>query len=102
MAETMTDLEKRCVKALRLSVNAGTLLLSEIQSNIEAARAELLRSGVSATKVEEEGSLVQNAIIDYVLMQMNDEDQYDRYFNAWQYEMDNLRKSYPQEQENEE
>ena len=52
MAETMTDLEKRCVKALRLSESAGTLLLTEIQSNIEAARAELLRSGVSAAKVD--------------------------------------------------
>ena len=101
MAETMTDLEKRCVKALRLSESAGTLLLTEIQSNIEAARAELLRSGVSAAKVEEDSPLIQNAIIDYVLMQMNDEDQYERYFNAWQYEMDNLRKSFPGDRDEE-
>ncbi len=98
----MTDLELRCVRALRLSTSAGTLLLEEIQNNIDAARAELIRSGVSASKVEENGSLVQQAIIDYVLMQMNDEDQYDRYLNAWQYQMDNLRKSYPQERTNEE
>jgi urease accessory protein UreF len=101
MAETMTNLETRCVKALRLSESAGTLLLEEIQSNIEAARAELLRSGVSSEKVEEDGALIQNAIIDYVLMQMNDEDQYERYFNAWQYEMDNLRKSFPGDRDEE-
>lgn len=101
MAETMTNLEQRCVKALRLSESAGTLLLEEIQSNIEAARAELLRSGVSSAKIEEDDALMQNAIIDYVLMQMNDEDQYERYFNAWQYEMDNLRKSFPGDRDEE-
>lgn len=97
----MTDLETRCVKALRLSESAGTLLLEEIQNNIEAARAELIRSGVSSETVQEEGPLIQNAIIDYVLMQMNDEDQYERYFNAWQYEMDNLRKSFPGDRDEE-
>ena len=97
----MTDLETRCVKALRLSESAGTLLLEEIQNNIEAAGAELIRSGVSSEMVQEEGPLIQNAIIDYVLMQMNDEDQYERYFNAWQYEMDNLRKSFPGDRDEE-
>lgn len=97
----MTDLETRCVKALRLSESAGTLLLEEIQNNIEAARAELIRSGVSSETVQEEGPLIQNAIIDYVLMQMNDEGQYERYFNAWQYEMDNLRKSFPGDRDEE-
>ena len=97
MANLMTNLEERCVKALRLSTSAGTLLLTEIQNNIEAARAELVRAGVSEEKVQEEGSLVQQAIIDYVLMEMNTEDQYDRYLNAFQYQMDNLRKSFPKE-----
>ncbi len=97
MANLMTNLEERCVKALRLSTSAGTLLLTEIQNNIEAARAELIRAGVSEEKVQEEGSLVQQAIIDYVLMEMNTEDQYDRYLNAFQYQMDNLRKSFPKE-----
>lgn len=97
MANLMTNLEERCVKALRLSTSAGTLLLTEIQNNIEAARAELIRAGVSKEKVQEEGSLVQQAIIDYVLMEMNTEDQYDRYLNAFQYQMDNLRKSFPKE-----
>ena len=72
-------------------------MLTEIQNNIEAARAELIRAGVSEEKVQEEGSLVQQAIIDYVLMEMNTEDQYDRYLNAFQYQMDNLRKSFPKE-----
>lgn len=97
MANLMTNLEERCVKALRLSTSAGTLLLTEIQNNIEAARAELIRAGVSEEKVQEEDSLVQQAIIDYVLMEMNTEDQYDRYLNAFQYQMDNLRKSFPKE-----
>ena len=97
MANLMTNLEERCVKALRLSTSAGTLLLTEIQNNIQAARAELIRSGVSEEKVQEEGSLIQQAIIDYVLMEMNTEDQYDRYLNAFQYQMDNLRKSFPKE-----
>ena len=97
MATSMTDLEKRCADALRLSSAAANLLLSEIQSNIETARAELVRSGVSSAKITEEGYLVQQAIIDYVCMQMGDEAQYDRYLTAFQYQQDNLRKTYPEE-----
>lgn len=97
MATSMTDLEKRCVSALRLSSAAAELLLPEIQSNINTARAELLRSGVSSAKVQEEDVLVQQAIIDYVCMQMGDEGLYDRYLVAFQYQQDNLRKTYPED-----
>lgn len=89
----MTDLEKRVAKALRLSDAAAELLLSDIQDNIRTAGAELIRSGVPASVVEEEGDLVQQAAVTWCLMNMGDEEKYPMYFNAFQYQQDNLRKS---------
>ena len=95
----LTDLEQKVANALRLSPNAAQLLLSEIQFNIESARAELIRSGVPSSKVGEDDSLVQQAIITYCLMNMNDEDKYEMYFNAFTYQQDNLRKTIPEDDE---
>lgn len=93
----LTDLEQKVANALRLSANAAQLLLPDIQFNIESARAELIRSGVPSSKVTEDTSLIQQAIITYCLMNMNDEDKYDQYFNAFSYQQDNLRKTYREE-----
>ena len=93
----LTDLEQKVANALRLSPNAAQLLLPEIQFNIESARTELIRSGVPSSKVTEDTSLIQQAIITYCLMNMNDEDKYEQYFNAFSYQQDNLRKTYREE-----
>ena len=93
----LTDLEQKVANALRLSPNAAILLLPEIQFNIESARAELIRSGVPSSKVAEDTSLIQQAIITFCLMNMNDEDKYEQYFNAFSYQQDNLRKTYREE-----
>ena len=89
----MTDLEKSVAHALRLSTNAATLLLEEIDRNIAAAKAELKRAGVNAAAVDAEGALVTEAIVTYCLMNMGDETRYERYFTAFQYQQDNLRRS---------
>ena len=88
-----TDLEKRCIRALRLSTEAATYLLDEIQDNIKAAEAELIRSGVPDDVVNAEGDLVSQAVVTYVLMMMNDEDKYAQYFASFTYQQDNLRKT---------
>jgi hypothetical protein len=93
----LTDLEKRVASALRLSPAATTLLLTEIQDNIATARAELIRSGVPAAVAEGSGKLAEQAIVTYCLMNMNDEDKYEQYFSAFQYQQDNLRKSIHEE-----
>ena len=95
MAATLTDLEKSVAAALRLSNNAAQLLLDEIQRNIATAKAELDRAGVDPDLVSQEGTLVSEAIVTYCLMNMGDETRYERYFTAFQYQMDNLRKTYP-------
>jgi len=89
----MTDLERAVARALRLSDNAATNLLSEIQRNIEVAKAELIRSGVGADVISIEGPLVDEAIITFCCMKMGEEDQYERLFDAFTYQQDNLRKS---------
>lgn len=94
----MNDLEARVARALRLSPTASELLSVDIQDNIATARAELIRSGVAESVVQAEGDLVQQAIVTYCLMNMNDEDKYDQYFAAFQYQQDNLRKSISDEE----
>lgn len=86
----MTELEKAVCNALRLSTLASETLLPEIQRCIDIARAELIRSGVSVDKADE--NLVNSAIVTYCQMAMGDADNYERYFTAFQYQQDNLRK----------
>ena len=100
---TLTDLETRVARALRLSDAAAVLLLTTIQDNINTARAELIRSGVSAVVANGSGDLVEQAIVTYCLMNMGSEDKYELYFNAFTYQQDNLRKTvYPENTEDEE
>jgi uncharacterized phage protein (predicted DNA packaging) len=77
--------------ALRISHN---LLDSDIQSTIDVARAELIRSGVSKEKAESEDSLIESAIKTYCLfVHANDDKRAQGFFESWQYQLDNLRKS---------
>jgi uncharacterized phage protein (predicted DNA packaging) len=77
--------------ALRISHN---MLDSDINSTIDTARAELIRSGVSAEKANSEDVLVESAIKTYCLfVYTNDDKRAQGFFESWQYQLDNLRKS---------
>ena len=100
---TLTDLETRVARALRLSDTAAVLLLTTIQDSISTARAELIRSGVPDAVANGDGDLAEQAIVTYCLMTMGDEDKYEMYFNAFTYQQDNLRKTvYPENTDDEE
>lgn len=89
----MAALKETIIKALRLSSAAGTALSDEIDRNIKAARAEMIRVGVSADLAESEHVLIEEAIVTYSLMNMDYSDTFDRYQAAWLYQIDCLRKS---------
>lgn len=77
--------------ALRIQTN---LLNDEIESTIEEARAELIRSGVPVEVVEAEGPLVRSAIRTYCQMKLaNDKTMTDGYRMSFEYQQDCLRKS---------
>lgn len=89
----MTELEKAIARQLRLSENAAEKLLDTIRENIEAAEAELIRSGCDADMVHEHGPLYTQAIKSYVCMMMCNDDLYERYAEMFKYQQDCLRKS---------
>lgn len=72
--------------ALRISHNR---LDAEIDRNIDVARAELSRAGVPVDKSDQK--LVDEAVITYCLYKMAP-DENERYFDAFVYQCDNLRK----------
>lgn len=77
--------------ALRISHN---VLDSDINNTIDTARAELIRSGVSEEKANSNDVLVENAIKTYCLfVYTNDDKRAQGFFESWQYQLDNLRKS---------
>lgn len=68
----MTDLEKQVVSALRLSETSAEALLTEIQTNISIARADMIRSGISETNANDDTNmLVRNVITKYVTSEMS-------------------------------
>lgn len=91
----MTDLEKYCVNALRLSEASAEALLNDIQLRIEVARAELIRSGVPADIAnDDDNMLVVNAIIKFVISEMDNlENERIKAFDAFRLNMEELRKS---------
>lgn len=78
--------------ALRISHNC---LDNDIQDTIATARAEMIRSGVVADKVnDEEDALITNAIKTYCLfVYSSDSNKTEGYWTSWQYQLDCLRKS---------
>ena len=86
--------------ALRISHN---LLDNEIADVITSARQEMVRAGVNANVVSGEVSdypaeLIEQAIKTYVLEYYTREPkEAERYSQSFQYQCDNLRKSYPAE-----
>lgn len=89
----MTDLEKAVARSLRLSDRAAEKLLDTIQRNIETARAELIRSGISEEVVEAGGALVEDCIITFCMVRMGEETDRVWYEQSFLYQQDNLRKS---------
>lgn len=98
----MEGLEKAVADALRLSSAGAEKLLPTIQRNIRTARAELIRSGVPSTVAESDNILVENAIITFCLYQMDDEEDREKNFAAFQYQQDCIRKSSNEDPETEE
>lgn len=78
--------------ALRIS---HTKLDNEINNTIAVARAELIRTGIHADKANATGDyLINEAIKTYCLFSYsNDDKMAEGYFNSWQYQVENLRKS---------
>ena len=77
--------------ALRISHN---LLDRDIEDTIEVARAEMIRSGVSKELANSDNVLIKSAIKTYCLfVHSNDDKKTQGFFDSWQYQLDNLRKS---------
>ncbi|SEA49598.1 hypothetical protein SAMN04515656_11211 [Eubacterium aggregans] len=64
----------------------------EIESTIKVARAELIRSGVSASAANGDDPLIEEAIVAYAMFKMAP-DENDRYQESFLYQQDCLRKS---------
>ena len=65
---------------------------SEINADITAARAELIRSGVSEDSANGDDTLIEDAILQYVLYRMA-ASRNDDYRESWLYQQDCLRRS---------
>lgn len=91
----MTDLEKYCISALRLSSASAEALLEEIQYKISIARAELVRLGISEEKATTDNdNLINNLIIKYVTSEMASvESERDKALEAFRICADELRKT---------
>lgn len=81
---------------LALRIN-HSILDEEIKETIETARAEMIRAGVSDSKVnDDKDKLIIQAIKTYCLyIYSNDTKMQDGYFKSWEYQLDCLRKSSP-------
>lgn len=89
----MTELERGVAEALRLSDKAAEKMLKTIQRNIQVARSELIRAGVSDVIANSDHPLAEDAIITFCLSKMDDENMQERHKEAFLYQEDNLRKS---------
>ena len=86
-------LKDSVITALRLGKSASEALSDEIERNINTARAELIRAGVSEGLANSENKLVENAIIAFCLMNMSSQKMREQYEQSWEYQMDCIRKS---------
>lgn len=78
--------------ALRISHD---YLNSEILDNVEEARAEMIRLGVSHDKAyDRKDALVSRAIKTFCIAALSDDSKTaEGYQKSWEYQIDNLRKS---------
>ena len=90
----MSDVAKTSViNALRLSAASATALNSEIERNISTARAELERAGCGTELSESDNDLIISAIVSFCQMTMGSNDRHERYREAWLWQVENIRKS---------
>lgn len=89
----LTKEEQNVVDALRLSAPAAEKLLTTIQRHIAASKAEMQRVGIPSAYIDADGELIQNAVTDYCLARMDDIDHRKDYQDAFDYQIDCLRKS---------
>ena len=90
----MIDVAKQSViNALRISAASAEALDSEIDRNINVARAELLRAGCSRDLSDGDNDLVISAIVSFCQMAMGSNDRHERYKEAWLFQVENIRKS---------
>lgn len=91
----MTELERYCIGALRLSEASAEALIDELKLKISIARAELIRSGVPEEVANDDSNvLVINTIIKFVTSEMDAvENERIKAFDAFRLCMDELRKS---------
>ena len=76
--------------ALQISTNEFDF---DIQENIAAARAEMIRSGISAKKANSnDDALIIRAIKTYCQKEYTDDNLSERFEESWKYQLDNLRK----------
>lgn len=67
---------------------------SDIEENIAAARAEMIRSGIAPYKANSDTDpLIIKAIKTYCQKEYNDDDLSERFEQSWLYQLDNLRKT---------
>lgn len=95
----MSMLEK--VKlALQISTNEFD---SDIEENIAAARAEMIRSGIAEEKANSDTDvLITKAIKTFCQKEYADDNLSERFEESWKYQLDNLRKSKGYKVENDE
>jgi len=66
----------------------------DIEDNIAAARAELIRSGVASSKATSNtDALITKAIKTYCQKEFSDGSEAERFEKSWKSQLDNLRKS---------
>lgn len=68
------------------------MLDSELERLEEYARAELIRAGVPESAIQSHNTLIVNAVVTRVLMEIGPERTYEKSKESWEYQVDNLRK----------
>lgn len=67
---------------------------ADIEENIEAARAELIRSGVKPEKANaEDDALIIRIIKTFCQKEYSEGTESSRFERSWRYQLDNIRKS---------
>lgn len=77
--------------ALRIT---HTMLDSDIECTINQARTEMVRAGVPEALANSDNDLIEGAIKTFCLyIYTGDVNKSAQYFESWQYQLDNIRKS---------
>ncbi len=89
----MRNLQEIIAKSMRLGAASFAALQPEIERCIRTARAEMVRAGVPEETASSGNVLVADAIVTYAAMKLGDAGRYEQYREAWEYQVDCIRKS---------